>query len=650
MHPVPVPEPGPFPDPPNRRAVLVALAVVTLLAVLVYANALNNGYAIDDEPILVRNQTVHGLGNLHGVLLGPYWPDSHSLYRPITLLSLAVQWALHGNAPAWFHLGNVLMHASATALLFVLVLRLGGGVWGAALGATVFAVHPLHVEAVANVVGRAEILSTLFYLAACNLYLGARRLGPGRMAAIAGCYLLAMGSKEIAVSLPGALLLLDALRSRREGTSVVAIARRNVGIVMVLVATLAGYLVLRTAVLGATLGDAPAANLRGLGTVERWALAARLWPEYLRLMFWPADLSAEWGPDALMVPTWGQPVAWLSLAVMVALAALAAWAWNRERWVSAAVLWLAITVFPVSHIPFAIGVMMAERILYLPSAALVFLAPPLVAALRREAVSTRRLAAAAGVLLLALAVAKTWTRTPTWKSSSTAFDALVDEHPEVWRVDWKAAELLFAAGRGDEGVRFFEQALAKTRYGHAIMVEEYTRWMLQAGEARRAEPVLRHALVYQPDAPMAHLYLARALFDQGRYREAIASARAVRVSPYGAPFAPEAWHVASLAYDVLGDHARAAALNDSALASPGWRGTPVGWFHRARLRALGGDGAGARAALEQARRHAEAVYLPALTLTPLPPPTHPGMRGWVYWRPDGTVGGVRNVRPSHFAR
>lgn len=624
--------------------------MVTLLALLVYANALMNGYAIDDEPILVTNATVHGLGNLRGVLLGPYWPGTQSLYRPITLLSLAVQWAVHGNAPAWFHLGNVLMHAAATALLYVLVLRLSGGVWGAALGAAVFAVHPLHVEAVANVIGRAEILSALFYLAACNLYLGARRLGPGRMAGIAALYLLALGSKEIAVTLPGALLLLDALRSRHEGASLPAIARRNLGIVTVLVVALGGYLLLRNAVLGATLGDAPAAPLNGLSMVERWAVAARLWPEYLRLMLWPADLSAEWGPDTLMVPTWRDPSPWLSLGVMLALAALAAWAWKRERWVSAAVLWLAITVFPVSQIPFAIGVMMAERTLYLPSAALAFVAPPLVAALRRQAVSTHRLAAAAGALLLGLAVMKTWTRTPTWKSSSAAFDTLVDEHPEVWRVDWKAGQLLFGAGRGDEGMHWFERGLAKTRYSHALMVEEYTRWMIRAGESRRAERVLRQAMRYHPDAPVLHQYLSRALFDQGRYREAIAAARAARGSPYGRPFTPEAQHLEALAFDVLGDRARAAALNDSSLASPGWSTLPAGWFHRARLRALAGDGAGARAALDRARQRAGDEYGPAITLEPLPPPTHPGMRGWVYWRPDGTVGGVRNIRPEQFAR
>ncbi|HET7234774.1 MAG TPA: tetratricopeptide repeat protein [Longimicrobium sp.] len=647
--PQPDPLAPPSTSPPPRRAVLAGLAAVTLLALVVYANALANGYAIDDEPILLRNATVHGLGNLRGVLLGPYWPSSHALYRPVTLFTLAAQWAIHGNAPAAFHAVNVLLHAAATALVFLLVLRLGGGVWAAALGGAVFAVHPLHVEAVANVIGRAEILSALFYLGACHLYLGAARAGPGRMAGIAALYFLAMGSKEIAVTLPGALLLLDALRSWKAGTRIAEIARRNAVLVAVLVATLIGYLLLRRSVLGATLGDAPAAYIRGTGMVERWALAARLWPEYLRLIFWPADLSAEWGPNTLMVPTWRDPAVWASLALVVALAALAAWAWNRQRWVSVAVLWLAATVFPVSQIAFPIGVMMAERTLYLPSAALVFLAPPLVAALAREAASTRRAVAAVGVLLLGLAAARTWTRTPTWKDSSAAFDALVDEHPEVWRVDWKAAELLFAAGRGDEGLPYFERALEKTHYGHAVMVEEYTRWMLRAAEPRRAEKALRRVLEYAPEAPAGNLYLARALFDEGRYREAAAAANTARTaSPEGRQVWAGALHVAALAHDALGERAIAAAQSDSALADAQWRALPMGWFHRARLRALAGDTAGARAALGEARKHMGPGYAEALTLTPVPPPTHPAMRGWVFWRPDGTVGGVRNIRPREF--
>jgi len=631
----------------GRHACAAAVLGPALLAVLCYANSLRNGYAIDDEPILAANPVVHGLGNLHGVLLGSYWPGAHSLWRPVTLLSLAAQWAVHGNAPAAFHAANVLMHAIAAALVAVLLLRLKAGPWAAGLAAALFATHPVHVEAVSNVIGRGDVLAGDFYLAACVIYLGAPRLSAGRMAAIAAMMALALGSKEMAVTLPAALVLLDALRSRGENEAgIVALVRRNLPVTGVLAGVVLVYVLVRRAVLHGVLGDAGAAFLSDLGGGERMALAARLWPEYLRLLLWPADLSAEWGPSTLNVPAWGDASVWLSLLLAAGLVVVAVYTWNRQRWVSVAVLWLAATVFPVSQIPFPVGVLVAERTLYIPSVALAFLFPPLVAAVGREPADTRRLALGAAAVLVALAAARTWMRTPVWRSSAAVFDSLVAEHPEVWRVDWRAAELLTMAGRGDEALPYWDGALAKTRHAYPRMLEQYSRWMLLAGQPRRAAAAAAGGLVHYPGAPVLELYLSIARFDQGDYRGAIATAgQAYRHASPGAGVAPEARHVQALAYDALGLRDSARAVNDAALRDAGWSRRAVGWYHAARLEALAGDTAAARVALERARERAAPPFRPALTLAPLPRVTHPALRGWVEWAPDGRVAGLRDIGP-----
>ncbi|HEV7590647.1 MAG TPA: hypothetical protein VGO40_21235, partial [Longimicrobium sp.] len=164
--------PSPPAEPAQRRRLpLALLAGVALLAVLVYANALKNGVAIDDEYIVLRNPAVRGFSHLHDLLLGPYWPQSTELYRPVTLVSFAVDWALTGGSIAWMHAVNVLLHAAAAALVALLVWRLRGGATAAACAGAVFAVHPVHVEAVANLVGRAELLATVLVLAALHLQL-----------------------------------------------------------------------------------------------------------------------------------------------------------------------------------------------------------------------------------------------------------------------------------------------------------------------------------------------------------------------------------------------------------------------------------------------------------------------------------------------
>jgi hypothetical protein len=628
-----------------RHARAAAVLAPALLAILVYVNALANGYAIDDEPIVLHNPAVHGLGSLRQVLLGPWWPGSHAHYRPVALLGFALQWAVHGNAPGAFHAANLLLHAAAVALLAAMLLRLDAGAWAAGLGAAVFAVHPVHAEAVANLVGRAELLAAVFYLGACVVYLGATRLTPGRTAAVAGLMLLALGSKEMAVTLPGALLVLDALRTRGERTGIARLLHRNRGVLAALAATLAAYLLLRWVVLGGVLGESGAAYLAPLGTVRRLALAARLWPEYLRLLLWPADLSAEWAPATLNVPRWNERAVWASLALVAALAAVAAAMWNRQRWASAAVLWLAVTVFPVSQVAFPVGVMLAERTLYLPSAALALLVAPLVAARLREAGDTRRMVLGAAAVVLALGAARTWMRTPVWRSSAAVLGSLVDEHPEVWRVDWRAAELLAMAGRGGEALPYFRDALEKTEYAHPQLLEQYGRWMLLAGQPRLAETARRRGLRADPGAPVLHLYLARARFDQGAYRDALAEASRVlrHDASGGGGFAAEARHVRALGYDALGLRDSAAATNDAALRDPAWSRGAAGWLHRARLRALAGDTAGARAALARARARVAPAVRPALGGVPVVPVTHPGLRGWVEWAPDGRAAGLGGI-------
>ncbi|HEX8905744.1 MAG TPA: hypothetical protein VF771_12915, partial [Longimicrobiaceae bacterium] len=109
--------------PPAARRVSPRAAVLgpALLAAAVYANALANGFALDDEFVVQHNPAVRGFGDLHALLLGPYWPGSHVLYRPLTLLSFAVDWTL-GGSPAWMHAVNVVLHALAAALVALLLL------------------------------------------------------------------------------------------------------------------------------------------------------------------------------------------------------------------------------------------------------------------------------------------------------------------------------------------------------------------------------------------------------------------------------------------------------------------------------------------------------------------------------------------------
>lgn len=200
-----------------------AALLCALVAALVHANTLGNRFAYDDVHILTENEEIQDARNLPRLMLEPYWPgdwgEELGLWRPGTTLALGLQWALWKDRGMPYHLVNVLAHALATAPLVVLLLARLATVPVALLGGLVFAVHPVHVEAVANIVGLAEIQAAVFFLAACLLHLrGGGALarptacGIGRTLAVTALYLGAFLTKESAVALPGVIFLLDAAR------------------------------------------------------------------------------------------------------------------------------------------------------------------------------------------------------------------------------------------------------------------------------------------------------------------------------------------------------------------------------------------------------------------------------------------------------
>lgn len=622
MHPVPL-SAGRSRGAP---AWLPGLAAV-LLALGVYAGALRNGYALDDVPVLQQNPAVQGL-DLRALLTGAYWPGSRELYRPLTLLSFAVERVALGDAPALFHATNALLHALATGLLFALLRRLGAGAGAAGAGAALFAVHPVHVEAVANLVGRSELLAASLVLLASLLFLSRRAPAVIRVAGAGLLYLLALASKEIAVSLPALLLVMALLEGKREGRPWRDAVRAWLPTAAACAVALGGYLALRASALGSGTGSRAAPYLADLSPADRLATAARLVPEVLRLLVWPADLSSEWGPGALDVATWAHPLAWAGVGIIVLLAA-ATWSGARrgEGWVAAAVAWAALAYFPVSQAAFPIGTMLAERTLYLPSAALAFLAPAAAAALQRHPARLRP-ALAALALLLVLGAWRTAARVPVWRSTGTVRAALIDEHPEVWRVAWDAAGAYEQNGEPDEASRWFRKAVALTHANEYALNVDYARFLLRRGRAAEADSLLVRSMAREPSGSDAPLLRVAALLELDRPREALALAVPALARPgLAAPARRTLAHRAALAYDRVGQTDSALVLNTVSLRGETGPARYARWLHRARLLALGGDPVAARAAADSAR-----FPLPPGTTRAgagdLPCPGDPALGGW----------------------
>lgn len=592
----------------DRKRTAAAFASVVVVAGLVFVNSLGNGFALDDVGIIENNEQVHGLKHLAQAVTGPYWPTGASergLYRPLTLATFAVDWEIGGGSPFVFHLVNLLLHAAVSALVLALLLGLGAPLTAAWAGAVFFAVHPVHVEAVANVVGRGEILAAGFVLGAGVVFV--QRSPPGwyKAIVIGLLYLLGLLAKENAIVLP-ALALLYHLHAEKRVRQALAATLRSWRVYVAFAAALTIYFVLRRANIGVFLGVEDPPWYYGMPDHARILTAIRVWPEYLRLMILPMELVPDYGPG-VVVPETSPFSPLVILGVLTALVAgFVAWRLRTEHpLVTAGIVFFVAAAVPVMGILFPVGVVLAERTLYLPSVGASMVLAGVAEGLRARPLS-RRLAPALFVVVVVAASVRTWTATPVWKSSTTVMNHLLAHHAANYRGQWALASSLKEAGDTAAALDHFELATRMVPGYHALRVE-YGRVLAESGHYARAAAQFDTALQIIPHARQARASLMDAHLRQGQPGEA------VRVGSEG-----NRWHSDDpLLQGIL---ARALARSGRFAEAVEARSRSIGlqeqvnwaeWGHLAGLSVLAGDTARAAAALEQAREVApEGVRIP----------------------------------------
>lgn len=514
-----------WPSPPTW----VAAGLVLLAAVLAYATALGNGFAFDDVPIIRDNPTVHTLDDPGQLWTTSYWPVAGTvlgLYRPLTTFLFAVQWVLGGGDALLFHAINVALHAVNSLLVLGLLLTLvgvsgGAGLWAATVGAAIFAVHPVHTEAVANIVGQAELVAAMAVLSACWLHAArppGARVGPARIAALIGLYLFGMAAKEHAIVLPALLVALDFAQGRAR------LSRGQLGVyareVVLLIAGLAAaavlFLLARQAVLGSIIGaDANPAFPYLSGESRIWN-ALRAWPEFYRLLVFPQDLSADYSPGVILPVEHPTPMA-LAGGMLLLLTILLAFFVLSGSLAGLAAAWLLVAILPVSNLLFPIGVLVAERALYLPSVAVSMAAVAGALLLLASPSSDRRIrtAAIAAAAILTLLGIRTAVRNPVWMSTDSVQESVIRSHPESYRAQWNAA--VEALREGDGARAEYHFLLGYRIYGEdAVFVSQLGNFYLGRGDFAVALRYLQEARALYPEFPRAQIYSAYVFNRTGR--------------------------------------------------------------------------------------------------------------------------------------
>ena len=433
-------------------AVLLALVTAALFSrSLPYEFiAYDDNVFVYENPVVRRGLTIEGIRYAFAI----HKPS----YHPIAYLSHMTDVSLFGLNPAGHRAHSILAHAASAALLLLLLHRITGSVWRAALVASFFALHPLRIESVVWVAERKDVTCMLLMLLTLHAYVSYTRAKLRRAAWYAATVLLFAASllaKPMAVTLPGVMCLLDYWPLKRFGESGAGSppAARIIAekIPFALLALAASWLT----VLCQREADA-IASFEDAGLMKRASTAIVAYASYVLKFFWPVDLALLY-PLRPEIP-WGRAAA--SLVFVVAATAWAIHQRRRRPVVAVGWFWYLGALLPVVGLVQIGSLSMADRYTYLPMIgpvmALVWLASE--AAVRLSPRRSLRVAAAS--LAVAFFAAMTWWQLPYWRDSETLFRRALVVGGDNPVMCFNLGFVLFREDRFAEAAPYFEKAAA----------------------------------------------------------------------------------------------------------------------------------------------------------------------------------------------
>ncbi len=557
-------------NPWQTAVVCVVLAMATVVA---FRGVRNNAFlSYDDNYYVLENRQVQQGLNMQSIAWA-FTTFEQSNWHPLTWISHMVDWSLYGKNPAGHHITNVCLHAANAILLFLLLLYMTGYLGRSAMVAFLFALHPAHVESVAWVAERKDVLCAFFWFATLLAYAWYVR-GPSwkRYLLVACCFACGLMSKPMAVTLPLTMLLLDYWPLRRITFAPETRAHWFSSLwklcvekwLFFLMAVFSSVITFIAQRAGGAIG-----SLASLPLWERLCNAAISYCRYVRIMFWPHPLRAYYFYDSDHVSVFAAVLSAIALIVVTAVC----WRYRGKRpYCLIGWLWFLGTLVPVIGIVQVGEQAMAERYTYIPFiglfAAVVWLVGDAVANSPKIRVITQLLAVA---VIVACAV-KTDAQVKVWKDTVTLFSHILEVDPRGEVPNLSLGVAYVRQGKIAEAQPYLERALvyhptgtlslaysalcmirttmqthdarnmplAGQRLELALSVSpdspdaltDMALWSSLMGRPKDEETYSRRAIATHPDFILAWLYLAESLLAEGRLNEAVdADRHALAIDP-----------------------------------------------------------------------------------------------------------------------
>jgi len=507
----------------GKRMVRPPVWLVGLLlggAVLaLYSQATKLGFInFDDDDYVINNPHVQRGLTLEGVSWALTSLEQVN-WHPLTWISLELDTQLFGREPAGYHRTNVLLHAANTLLLFWLLQKMTGAPWRSALVAAFFGLHPVHVEAVAWVTARKDVLSTFFGLLAMAAYLGyARRPSIGRYALVAAPFALSLMAKQMLVTLPAVLLLLDYWPLKRWPAELSATAStyQRASSRWLLLEKLP-LLALAIPACWLTLAaQAPIIHsLADYTLYDRVSNALVSYGQYLRMAIWPTDLAILY-PLPRRLPL-AQPLAAFGLLSTLTVGLLGFG--RRRRYLAVGWLWFLGTLVPVIGIVQNGPQAMADRYAYVPFIGLYIIVVWGVADACSCERRRRAAVVAAGAALVGCFVVS-WRQFDYWQGSEALWRHALAATTDNAGAHTMLAKTLLDQREYPEAIEQFEASL-KLEADNVANLGNIAVALTMLGQLDRAAAYLERSLRIRPNHAFTHFNLGSVYERQERFAEAL---------------------------------------------------------------------------------------------------------------------------------
>src|SRR5436189_647825 len=516
-----------------------------------------------ENPLVIRGLSMEGI-------IGAFTHTHARNWHPLTTLSHMLDCQLYGLKAGGHHLTNVILHTISVLLLFLLLKQTTGALWRSAFVAVLFAIHPLHVESVAWIAERKDVLSAVFFMLTLAAYARyARAPSAARYLLVALLSAFGLMSKPMLVTLPFVLLLLDywplgRIRGHKSDVS----GHENLVMLVVEKIPLVGLSAVSSVVTFL-------AQRGAIGWTEQLPVLARInnavvtYVVYMWQMLWPVKLAVFYPHPENRLPL-SEII--LALAILIAATAAAFVLRKKGPYLVTGWLWYLGMLVPVIGLVQVGWQGHADRYTYLPQIGLYVLLIWTVADLTARWRRQREILSASAAVSISVLSWRAWIQTSYWRDSETLFTHALAVTSNNDVAENNLGIVFLRKGNLDETISLL-QAAVDLRPENSPAHENLAKALLQKGQVTDALVHYRRLLELQPDNIEVHNIVGTVLIQQGQAREAVEEwQKVLAIQPdNGNAMSNLAWVFATSPDDSLRDRAKAVQLAEQAMRISGGR-------------------------------------------------------------------------------